>query len=312
MEVLTTVDERRVRELVAADEFFWLDLRAPAQDQLSAVGRLFDLHPAAMEDSEEWDQLPKVDDYHDHLLLVSFTAQRGRDGRNRPVEVHVYLSGGWIVTIRRDATPLDRIHAQIREGDGTDEHLIVYQLLDALADGWDPVVDELDARVDDVEVEVLERPRQQHLTTIYRLKQEVGDLLRIAIRQDVVLREAIELIDALPGLQRSSRGWLRDLVAHSDSIAGDLRRITGDLGALTDTFFNANANRLNRLATYVAVGSLYFLVLTLVTGYFGQNFGFLTRHVDSAAAFWIGGVALPLAVVVSLTALLFWRRRDWL
>jgi magnesium transporter len=312
MEVLTTVDERRIGELVAADEFFWMDLRAPDARQLDALGRLFGLHPAAMEDSEEWGQLPKVDDYHDHLLLVFFTAQRQWDGRARPVEVHVYLSGGWIVTLRRDATPLDRVHASLRDADGTDEHLVVYQLLDALADGWDPVIDELDGRVDEVEVEVLERARQQHLTTIYRLKQEVGDLLRVAIRQDLVLREAIELINALPGLDRSSRGWLRDLVAHCDSIAGDLRRITGDLGALTDTFFNANANRLNRLATYVAVASVYFLVLTLVTGYFGQNFGYLTRHIDSAAAFWISGVALPVAAVAGLTAVLYWRRRDWL
>ena len=306
------VDERHIRELVAADAFFWLDLRAPDEDDLQALGRVFDLHPAAMEDSEEWDQLPKVDDYHDHLLLVFFTAQRQWDGRNRPVEIHVYLSGGWIITVRRDATPLDHLHAGMRSDDGADEHLIVYQLLDALADGWDPVIDELDVRVDDVEVEVLERPRQQHLSTIYRLKQEVGDLLRVAMRQDLVLREAIELIDAVPGLSRSSRGWLRDLVAHCDSIAGDLRRLTGDLSALTDTFFNANANRLNRLATYVAVVSVYFLVLTLLTGFFGQNFGYLVRHVSSATAFWISGVALPVTVVVSLTAVLFWRRRDWL
>jgi magnesium transporter len=312
MEVLTMVDEHRIGELVAADEFFWLDLRAPGPEQLDAAGRLFGLHPAAMEDSEEWGQLPKVDDYPDHLLLVFFTAQRRPDGRSHPVEVHVYLSGGWIVTVRRDATPLDRLHARVREGDGSDEHLIVYQLLDALADGWDPVIDELDARVDDVEVEVLERPLQQHLTTIYRLKQEVGDLLRVALRQSVVQREAIELIEDLPGLERSSRGWLRDLVAHCDAIAGDLRRLTGDLSALTDTFFNANANRLNRLATFVAIGSVYFLVLTLVTGFFGQNFGFLTRHMDSAGAFWGLGLGLPLIAVLGLTAVLFWRRRDWL
>jgi magnesium transporter len=62
MEVLTTVDERHIRELVAADAFFWLDLRAPDEGDLQALGRVFDLHPAAMEDSEEWDQLPKADD----------------------------------------------------------------------------------------------------------------------------------------------------------------------------------------------------------------------------------------------------------
>jgi magnesium transporter len=94
-------------------------------------------------------------------------------------------------------------------------------------------------------------------------------------------------------------------------IASDLHRLTGDLSALTDTFFNANANRLNRLATLVTVGSLFFLIWTLVTGFFGQNFGYLTRHIDTARAFWLyEGGALVLPTVI-LAVILFRRRRDW-
>ena len=43
-----------------------------------------------------------------------------------------------------------------------------------------------------------------------------------------------------------------------------------------------------------------FLPLTFVTGFFGQNFGWLVRHQDSFAAFviyGIGGLVVPLAVL---------------
>jgi magnesium transporter len=311
LEVLTTLDRDRIAALRGPDgEFFWLDLLSPSADDLEELGRLFGLHPAAVEDSREWHQLPKVDDYTRHVLFVVYTAERA-DGHTRPIEVHLHVSGDWVITVRRCATPLDRLRRTMPDQPVDDEDLVLYKLLDALADGWDPVIDELDRRVDEVEAQVLERPRQEHLPMIYRLKQEVAEGLRQAMRQAHVLPEAVELIHNLPGLARGSREWLQDLTAHADSIASDLRRLTGDLSALTDTFFNANANRLNRLATLVAVGSLFFLIWTLVTGFFGQNFGFLIRHIDSERAFWyyeIGALVVPTVV---LAVVLWWRRRDW-
>jgi magnesium transporter len=271
---------------------------------------MLDLHPAAIEDSLEWDQLPKVDRYGDHLLIVFFAAE-SIDGGSRPREVHIYLSGDWLFTVRRCPTPLDRLRDELRREVPDHEDLVVYRVLDALTDTWDPVVDELDRRVDRIEAEVLERPRQVHLPVIYRLKQEVAELLRHGHRQAAMMPDLVEAVHDLPGLSRGPREWLRDVTGHTDSIASDLRRLTGDLSALTDTFFNANANRLNRLATLVAVGSLFFLIWTLVTGFFGQNFGYLVRHIDSTESFWIYESAALFLPTILLAVILWWRRRDW-
>jgi len=313
MEVLTTVDAARIEALAARDEFFWLDLHRPAREDVARLGALLDFHPAAIEDTAEWGQLPKVDVYGDHLLLVFFTAET-RDPRAEPREAHVYLSGGWLITVRRCASRLDGLHGPMRAADPGEEqedHL-VYRVLDALADGWDPVVDALDARVDELEVQVLDRPQRDHPRTIYWMKQEVQDLLRHASRQAAVMPEAVDAMHRLPGLQHGSREWLRDVTTHCESIASDLHRIAADLNALTDTYFNANANRLNRLVTYVSIGSVFFLLWTLVTGFFGQNFGWLVGHIDSKEAFIayeLGALVIPTVV---LAAVLWRRRRDWL
>lgn len=308
MEVLTSVDAERIRALLDAHEYFWLDLCGDGD--LRTVAGLLSLHPAAVEDTNEWDQLPKLDDYGDHVLLIFFSA-RTADGRAEPVEVHVYISGDWIFTARRCATPLDRLPDRLTSATPREEDQIVYLVLDALADGWDPVIAEIDKQVDDVEAQVLERPRQQQLPVVYRLKQQVNDLTRHVIPQRNRFPAAMDAIHALPGITRGSREWLRDVTAHLDIIQSDLGRLTGDLNDLTQSFFNANANRLNRVATLIAIGSVFFLIWTLVTGFFGQNFAFLTDHIGSEDAFWgyeLGALVVPTVV---LGGVLWWRRRDW-
>jgi len=312
MQVLTSLDEQAIARCLRADEFFWLDLVGPDHADVVGLGDVLGLHPAAVEDSREWGQLPKSDEYEDHVLLVFFSARVAEDGRAQPVEVHVYVSGRWIVTVRREPTRLDRLREHFHEQPLHDEQMVVYKVLDVLADGWDPVIDRLDARVDELEADVLERPREAQLTTIYRLRQEVSDLQRHAWRQSAVFPVAMERIGHLAGLTGGARAWLRDVNGHTESVTRDLRRLTGDLTALTDTFFNSNANRLNRLVTKVTVVSVFFLAWTLVTGFFGQNFRWLTDHIDSRGAFLGFGVGALVVPTVVLCALLYWRRRDWL
>ena len=96
-------------------------------------------------------------------------------------------------------------------------------------------------------------------------------------------------------------------------MTGELYRQTDDLAALTSTYFNANANRLNRLATRLTVLATFFLIWTLVTSFFGQNFGWLVGHIDSLrgvpALRRRSGWCCPTVVA----AVYFWRRRrDWL
>jgi magnesium transporter len=175
-----------------------------------------------------------------------------------------------------------------------------------------PVVDHLETRIDALEELVLRATDRGPLGEIYRLKQEVQGVQRKLVPQRDQFGAAMEAIVALPGLTRGAREYLRDVGDHLAQVTGELHRQTDDLSALTSTYFNANQNRLNRLATRLTVLATFFLIWTLVTSFFGQNFGWLVRHIDSFEAFLIyDGVGLVLPTV--LAAVYFWRRRrEWL
>jgi magnesium transporter len=311
MQVLTDVDRGRIEALRARDEFFWLDLTSPSDAQLAAVGELLGLHELALEDTREFGQRPKLDRYPEGVLLVFWSARVAEPVE--PVEVHLHISGGWLFTARRTEWDVfERLDRALDPEDTAAEEYIVYRVLDELADALFPVVTALETRIDALEEAVLSEPDRGQLSRVYRLKQEVQSVLRLIVPQREQFPAATDAILSLPGLTQGSRAYLRDIGDHLAQVTAELYRQTDDLGALTSTYFSANQARLARLATRLTVLATFFLIWTLVTSFFGQNFGWLVRHIDSLEAFLIyDGVGLVLPTV--LAAIYFWRRRrEWL
>jgi magnesium transporter len=310
--VLTSPDEAKIREGRERDEFFWLDLLSPSDEELNRVGELLGLHPVALEDTREFGQRPKMDIYDQMLLLVFYSARATGDADwpAEPIEIHVYLSGSFVITVRREpCLVLDDLHVGLKDEPTKEEELLVYRILDGLTDAYYPVIDAMEHEIDALEAVVLSRPRRAHLSRIYRLKQCVHQLLRLVSAQKEQHRDTVTEILGLAGFSHASRAYLRDVGDHLAQVAGELQRQTDDLMSLTGTYFNANSDRLNAVATRLTIGTTLFVAWTLVTGFFGQNFGWLVDHIKSGHAFlvWgVGGLVVPTIVLLTL----FWVKRD--
>jgi magnesium transporter len=311
MLVLTKVDGEKIEAQRARDEFFWLDLSEPTLDDLDRAGQVLGLHPLALEDTREWGQRPKVDTYGDHLLLVFYTARMASDIQAEPLEVHVYVSGSYVFTVRRrECTALDELHAQLSREPKEDEAYLVYRILDTLTDAWYPVIDGLEHHIDALEEDVLLHARRDQIVTIYRTRQNVRELLRTVGAQRDHFMATAEAIRSLPGLQQGTRETMRDVGDHLAQVSSELSRQNDDLGALTGTYFNANADRLNAVATRLSIAGTVFVLASIVTGFFGMNFGWLVDHISSLESFLIfgvGGLVVPLAV---FGAVVWVKRRD--
>ena len=158
---------------------------------------------------------------------------------------------------------------------------------------------------------LLGRPQQMQLAEIYRLKQRIHELSRRVVPQRDRFLVGSEVILNLPGLQRGAKEYLRDVGDHLAQIAGELHRQQEDLVALTATYFNANQNRLNAVATRLTIGGTFFLIWTLVTGFFGQNFGWLVNNIDSRHDFFVYGVS-AIVIPTVIVGTVFWiKRKDW-
>src|SRR5215475_8404058 len=86
------IDESVIKDHLKRDQFFWLDLTAPNQEKLAKLGELFDFHPLALEDAEEWHQRPKLDNYGEYVVLVFYGAKdKPPKGQAPLLEVHLFI-----------------------------------------------------------------------------------------------------------------------------------------------------------------------------------------------------------------------------
>jgi magnesium transporter len=308
VQVLHSVDDPQIPELLERNEFFWLKLQGCTPEQFQEVGQKFGLHPLAIEDTQEFGQRPKLDDYETTALLVFYGV--APDGT--PVEVHFHVSGQWMLTVHQEnheffAAAEKRIH---REPPRTEEEAI-YRVLDGLTDSFFPVLDGIDERIDELMDGMLSKPDLDQRQELFKMRRKLIELRRIATPQRDILARGGDILGRLPGLEADdARDWFRDVYDHLVRISELIDSYRDLLSGALDLYLSTVSNRLSAISTQLTIVATIFLPLTFVTGFFGQNFGTLTRHIDTPLAFW--GYGIGSMVVAAAALYLFFRRRGFI
>ena len=95
-------------------------------------------------------------------------------------------------------------------------------------------------------------------------------------------RRAREAILGLEGLKLGARPYLRDIGDHLVQVAGEFQRQIDDLhGADADATSTRTPTASTAVATRLTIGGTLFILYTVVTGFFGQNFGWLVDNIDT-------------------------------
>jgi magnesium transporter len=308
----TQIDERRIREYMRRDHFLWLDLTSPSHEDLGRLRELFGFHPLAIEDTEEFGQRPKLDSYGDYIFLVFCGAwPDGADKAARLHEVHMFISGQYLVTIHRDTLPV--LDQQREELDGQvlhSEQFLLYRVLDSLTDSFFPVLSDMDNEIDEIEAAVLLNPTDRQLERLFALKRQLVAMRKVVTPQRDLFASSIDQLAELPGLQLDERDYFRDIYDHLIRISDLIDSYRDLLSGATDLYLSTISNRQNDVMKQLTVIATIFLPLAFITGFFGMNFGWMVRHVTAGWSFWVLGVGSMLATVAWL--LLFFRRKAWL
>ena len=315
MQVISAIDDELIRSLEKRQEFFWLDLGSPSDDQIRHLGDLLGLHPLAVDDSLHFGQRSKLDVYGEKALLVlqGGREQKPEDENDHPLEeIHCYLCGDYIVTLHRGPYPeLDRLVPMFQQASADkSEQYFVYKIVDAIVDSFFPILADLDEEIDDLEDEIVAGAKGQQLQEIFRLKRLLLRLRKAVVpMRDVFARQADQIVD-LAGLETDSRDYFRDVYDHLIRITDELDSYQEMVAGCTDLYLSTVANRQGEISKQLTIIASVFLPLSFLTGFFGMNFDWEVAHVlNGPWMFLFLGLG---TMVVAAGAMWWWfRHRGW-
>lgn len=328
MRFLDHIDRGAIGDLLGRDEYFWLDLDAPSEAEIDTLDDLFHFHPLALEDLRRKGQRPKLEEFGDYMFLVYYGAvppegeeppspdappEAGPAGGERIEleEVHAFISGSYLVTVHDGAcTALDEVRKRLDAQAPSSEQFVVYRVLDALTDTFFPLLEDLEDRLERLDEEIFAEASPDNLQPLTELRRDLVMLGRVATPQRDMLARHIDDILQLPGLEKDSRDYFRDIYDHAIRISDQIDAYRDLLLGSRDAYLSVTSNRLNEISKQLTVVATIFLPLSFVVGFFGQNFAWMVTRLGSLPVFLILGCGTELLAVVGLFAL--FRRRGWL
>lgn len=251
----------------------WLDLEAPSQEELSFLENPFHFHPLTIEDCINHDQRAKVEDYQDYLFMVTqcLTLEKNEIETH---ELDIYVSRSFLVTVHREpisaiTTILERCERNPALTERGPDFLL-YLLIDAVVDGYFPLLDELDDRIDSLESHAIDNPSKLLVKDIFSLKRMGTHLRKIIAPQ----RELFTLLmtHRFPVIREETLIYFRDIYDHIMRIYERIDYNRDILSSLLDTYLSSVSNHTNNVVKTLTILATIFMPLTFLSGIFGMNF----------------------------------------
>jgi magnesium transporter len=303
------LSRENVEHLLASGSFFWLDLHRPTEKDFAVLRDVFKFHPLALEDSEQFGQRPKLDDYDDFVFLVVYGAVPDED---RLVEVHCFYSERFLVTVHRDEAPAFtevRRRYLMRKKPIDDPGLLLYRIIDGLVDSFFPILADFDDRIDELENQTFLHASDEQLQEIFAMKRLLVGMRKAVTPQRDMFASLMGGVAELPGMTQEDEHYFRDIYDHLIRISDLIDTYRDLLTSSMDVFLSTVSNRLNIVMKQLAVIATIFLPLTFITGFFGQNFGWLVRNIGGWPAF--VGLGIGSEIVAVAVLMTFFKRRGW-
>ncbi|QAY71770.1 magnesium/cobalt transporter CorA [Xylanimonas protaetiae] len=299
-------------------ELAWIGLERPDPRELASLAAEFDLHALAVEDAIQAHQRPKLERYGDTLFVVLHAARY--DDAAEEVEfseLHVFVGPDFVVTVRHGASPdlsavrrrMEADPAMLARG----PEAVLYAILDAVVDGYAPVVAGLENDIDEIESQVFAMGAEAS-RRIYELSREVADFQR-AVRPLRQVLHALTQGFTKYKVDEEQQAHLRDVADHLTEVA---ERVETHRGALRDILTvnatlvaqrqNEEAKAQNDEIKKISSWAAILFAPTVVGGIYGMNFDVMPE------LHWAFGYPFALGLMVAVSVVLWgvFRLRRWI
>jgi magnesium transporter len=279
---------------------------------------IFNLHRMLVEDIVNVPQRPKIEHYEDQLLIVAIMVVLRPDNNGFTKEqVSLVLGKNYLLTVQEEPEQdcfhgvrkrIDADRGTIRT-QGAD--YLAYCLLDAIVDGYFPVLEYYGELIEDLEDEVILRPSRMTLEKIYKIRRELLTIRRAIWPQ----RDAINALirDGSNLISKEVQVYLRDCYDHTVQVMDMVETYRELATGLMDVYLSAVSNKMNEIMKLLTIVSAIFIPLTFIAGVYGMNFDRTKSPLNMPELGWYWGYpfCLTLMITIASSLIFFFWKRGW-
>ena len=326
------IDPARIDSLIGrAGTILWLDIQDATEDDVALLRKEFHFHELSLEDVARRGQRPKVDSYDDYYFFVLYAAHCTPEGELTTEELHCFWGANFAVTVHDGPmhevdfamhrwvsdvkllnrvpvrAPLwDRVRRKLARRRHREEDVAfqVYLLLDAVVDGYFPVIDVLANRIEDVEDRAMTGDRSL-VFDVLALRRQLVEARRLLGPSRDVMNELMRA--HVPVFPDSLDPYLQDVYDHvvraMDSL--DLQRDL--LASAMESYLSVTSNRLNQSMRTLTAATVGLMLPTLIAGIYGMNYSLPAQEWEWGFIF-----AMGVMLFAMLVAFVWFRKIGWL
>ncbi len=294
------------------NDMIWVDFDQESKGrEREIMEQQFQINPLALDDAQRDRHPPKLEWFKDcfFLLLKGFTADT--DSIEFAV-VHISLFVGRNFLVTRHAMTSASIDKVLDHIDGNridvsrgSAHLC-YKIVRNIIDRYTPIILALEARLDELEEQMLEAPSDDLLAELVTYNSQLKKLRRIFGYQQAILSELPRSESSI--LSEHNRHEFQDVFEQMErlaSLSAMLQELTRDL---IDGYISISSHRLNNIMKILTIASVIFLPLTFIAGIYGMNFENMPELKSTYGYFFVLGVLILVAGGLLVT----FKRMRWI
>jgi len=262
--------------------YTWLDFSHPSREDLEALAKPLGLHPLSIEDSLDFDQVPKMEDYPGYTFILVNTFGY-REHKLSIDELDLFIGEKFLITISR----LDSTRQAILDGFahvttvGTDNFsqgpaYLMHVILDRIVDQKFTAIELLEDDLDTAEEGLLADLRSFNPSGLLSIRRDLLGLRKSLFHEREIFNK-LSRRDC-PYIPDQAIVHYRDIYDHlakSFELTESLRDIVTSLMEMYLSMINneiaQTSNQTNITVRRLTLITTIFMPLTLISGIFGMS-----------------------------------------
>ncbi len=289
----------------------WVILEGESREaERELLSQSFGIHPLAISDALRERHPPKIEPFeHNTFILLKGLDAQSTSLDFGTIQLSLFLGQRFLVTRSAEhsvstSTVADLLAAGELPPDISRAGLAL-RICRTVADRFLPLLFSVEARLEEMEAEMLRKPSDDLLAELVRQKSDLKQMLRILQYHTQVFASArAHTPQELQGHAHELNDVQEQLDRHL-SLARLYYELTDDL---MDGYLSLSAHRLNQIMQTLTIVTVIFVPITFMAGIYGMNFEHMPELSHRPAYFILLGAMLA---VVSTILLVFYFR-GWL